>query len=494
MKKNRLLLAFVFLVSTSYAQHVGNSGLFLIGSYHENLTNKTNYDRIIYLKKMKDAGYNLITGFDYTGGFREKYTNLELIEITQALGMYILVGDKGLVYKSNLTDANYKSVVTSQGYSSYSNSYSAYSTIVSPSFLGYMIDDEPYITRPDPDVGMNLPGDPQLNWDLTHGDLIRSVDGIKGEKTRYIYANLGAFWVTSGDWSVYQNQYLNPYFSNPNTGIYSFDYYRFSLINETNGFWRMISPVPTYFQHLNEYALRVKNARAAGKSAIFLGYGLTTGHYISDNSRHHPQGTVNSLSYEGFVNMGYGAKGIIWFTYALPNSGGGVFYYNSPETSVAVYSSVQQANSYLSNIGNEIAGLNWLGVIHGSGIDPESGESGLTTLTSSGNGVSGLISNTSVPQYAMVAAFDNLVTGRKSLLVFNKSIYGGGVPISFTLAVKGVKRLKVKRMNSYWEWATTSYNPSNNSTEVAVSLQPCEAILIESLDQLNFNGAVARIR
>ena len=164
------------------------------------------------------------------------------------------------------------------------------------------------------------------------------------------------------NWQQYKN-YISSLFANPGCRVASFDYYPF-----WNSGWQVTSAedkMPYYFRHLQLFA---EQAAATGK--VFWCFPLSSDENLYDINE-------TNIRFTAFAPLIYGAKGIIWYTYATPAYPGArraMIGTDHLETKTEIYNWVSATNARVAKLGNILLDLQWQGAYHGSVRDFSSRE------------------------------------------------------------------------------------------------------------------------
>jgi hypothetical protein len=309
------------------------------------------------------------------------------------------------------------------------------------------------------------------------------------------YTNLRPYfgfksWNDTGDLLSY-DKYVSDFIANSSVKVVSFDYYLFES-KSPKGYFRMNNPDGSdrshYFRHMELFANKIKAQLNIGNYKQFWGMPCATEHIISDG-RHYIYTELIHLRFYAYSNILYGgAKGIIWYNYALNANSVSETYIKAPENDTSLLTSVTVVNGELCNIGSIMMNLKWVKTIHGSAIDPSSGEINLKTY----------IKNKTLPFYGTkFEAFrkgsssgntwssDSLAVGLFKdnqfdyLLILNKSLYmktdkkwaGFTNNTNYTVFGKVYPRV-FDKTNSGWKLLPQVYNNANNTTSFELIIHP----------------------
>jgi hypothetical protein len=164
------------------------------------------------------------------------------------------------------------------------------------------------------------------------------------------------------NWQHYR-KYVSNLFTNPGCRVASFDYYPF-----WNSGWQITSAedkMPYYFRSLQLFA---EQAAATGK--VFWCFPLSSDENLYDINK-------TNIRFTAFAPLVYGAKGIIWYTYATPAYPGArraMVGTDSLESKTEIYNWVQATNTRVAKLGAMLLDLHWQGTYHGSVRDFDSHE------------------------------------------------------------------------------------------------------------------------
>ena len=222
--------------------------------------------------------------------------------------------------------------------------------------LGYHIKDEP--------------------WPLikTHGGSVNPVvDRVvplmqalnANDADRIAFANLfpyntvlgkGLYFANFSDYKTYVTNYMN----SGATNVASFDYYPFY-----NGGWNtyaVAGGVTYYYRNLHLFA-----TETVQRHMNFWAYPLAVEHFRYDAI------TEVNLRFVAHAPILYGAKGLVYFTYATPNG-----YHDAmitPDfTTTDIYTWAKTINTRLAKMGPTLMDLTWRETIHTVSPNPDSNE------------------------------------------------------------------------------------------------------------------------
>ena len=364
---------------------------------------------------------------------------------------------------------------TAKVYACYSNHRAA--------MMGYFIGDEPAVSR-------------------SFDDSLNFLDNFL-KKTEYLCVNdpdkLAWFnlrpYFGFKSWEQYKKEYVSKYIRHPYTRVVSFDYYPFftSKSGPSNGYFSMNNPDGHchYFRHLKLFA---DSAKGSGKAINFWGIGHSCDEY-SPNGGHsftYPADTL--LRYYASSFLLYGAKGIIWYTYGLqdttPSSKPGSCWSKAaPESDPALYAVLKNLNAEIKRMGPVFMKLSWQKTLHGTRIDPSSGEINLDTLTPAsapfyGDAKSALGAGHGKDSIAIGVFKDS--SGLYYLAIMNKSVFFD----KNTKSWSGLKNAPVitvthklfprqfDKSSGGWKALSRTYNPKNNVTSFTVEVNPGDMQLV----------------
>lgn len=421
------------------------------------------------LVKYRDAYFNLLSGhndnfapngWDFRGPLPSQ--EYKLARVARVGGLRSLVADRRT--HDPAATANLSEI---------SNLANDYRNLISPLSLRNVI------------YGYNFEDEPSI--DHLKNSVLPEMSALANlENTKLMYTTLGGSWRgkaadsdpdASVSWANYVN-YVDQYFNNPATRVASFDYYLFENQASSGYFTFPPGPGVTYFKHMKLFA-----DKAAAKGKTFWGTPMSVTHAAGNRNYIIPSEAY--LRYYAYSNMIYGAKGLVWFTYGLPGPRTGESYYQAPENDATLYGWLRNVNREVSHMGPFLMGLAWRHTVHSSGTDIKSGETGLSTFTSSDvfaasnpllfttSGCTGTCSNSLAAGVFKGGAEDYI-------LFLNKTVEGAAqASTTADIAVRGnVKPKYFNKATRTFENFTATYNASTNTTTFGLAIGRGDGVFI----------------
>jgi hypothetical protein len=470
-----ILASFLSLLSVAHAQWPQTE--FVIGALHDpELTGVATNDEQVY-RTFRDANFNTLSG-QYSrgeGGVKnpearpwELFTgtsvsnSYKLARIAAVGGLKMFVDD----WDVSIWNTTFNSPRAINNYSA------TLPTASRAAHAGYIPADEPHHD--------NQPGG-DARTTMTNA-LLRQSRLNTGDPSRLAWFPLGAIWMTNtgaNDLTAYA-AYVDSYVNDPSTRVISFDYYAFNTSTATNswgvnGFTAYGGPREvTYYRSIGIYADRVRTALNNGRVLNYWGIPNAVDHEPDGpgSLRRHPIPTLERANYEMFSHLAYGAKGIFWFTYGLPDDAN---YHASAQTDATIYANIKAVNLTLKSMGPTLMRLNRLTTVHGTSRDPASLEPGLPTLSSETNRQSVLVSQT-IPGNIEIGIFVNPGNKDNYLIVHNKSITASS---TVTLTVNGLVYVKKHtKVSDSWRKVTATYDKPSRRTSFTLTLPKGDGELI----------------
>jgi hypothetical protein len=289
--------------------------------------------------------------------------------------------------------------------------YSSTPAANAPAVVSSVVNDMKRLSRPEVVMGYTVWDEPS---DTTMADANTWIGEFSRQDTaRIAWANLVPFNMYRsefkvGGWNHYVKQ-VRSYLDNDGSTVASFDYYPF-----INGKWNTYGCGSSYyFRHLNLFATETNSRKMTFWALPYSSQESSLGY--DSISR-------ENLQFEAFAPLAYGAKGLIYYTYARTAGSVSSIVDDSSRTT-PVYSWVNGINRQVETIGPLLMRLSWQGTWHESSIDSgysgSSGEPGLMTLPSSDSTIQSV---SSASKSFIVGCFRSGATGY--LMIFNKDRTG----------------------------------------------------------------------
>ena len=452
------------MIGTYWDPYVSNNPL--APSYSDSAAIRTDVARF---KLARSAYINLITGKSNYAAFNGNPCHLGtstglanyLLYLGSRTGMYVLVANTRF-HRNVFYNQDSAAVLT------------RYYTSLDPGrrsvFYGYNVRDEPdYLTSTTAALcGGRVDGSAPGNQ--SWAAYFRSND-----TSRLAYINLYPRSPSTSEacYEAYLDDFLNPADPSKALDVASYDNYPFAS-NYPNG----ISPL--YFYNLN--VVRKK----AGTRPMWV-YPLTIEHvsgrtnYLSPSDEH--------FRFMAFCPIAYGAKGLVYFTYVLPNCPGnpdscpqpttppnpfcgGTALVVGADTPTAKFNKVKMLNHFITKLaGPMVMGSTWLGAYHKSS-SPSAEVMRPEWLVNANR--TPIVSNLSDPS-SMVGVFrSNASPSVYYLLVVNKALASR----TTTVTLKGNHTGNVMLAptvvgyagDTTYTSASTSYHPTVNQTTFTLKL------------------------
>ncbi|HKP95111.1 MAG TPA: hypothetical protein VJ385_05075 [Fibrobacteria bacterium] len=366
------------------------------------------------LKKYREAHFNLV--FNQVPADVDPWTPrenaLKLEQVAKVPGLKMLVWDSRIV--DTITACCDSAKAGDHLHHDYDG---ALPLRLRDRIFGYYIDDEPSEGK-------------RLARDLAWQDFLMRAQELKPGYINLLPFAPGHFAGSKRTFEAY-TAYIRGVQTHPSTRITGFDYYPFvSGSRWDNGFgWNTFDERPgtqtRYFRNLEAFADGIDSGQA------FWAYPLTTPHA---NYLQPEKGGAAAIRFMAHAPLLYGAKGLVYFTYAPPyvlDAAGMRIrmpgYPNDGIVDLAYrptwrYGVVAGINAALERLGPILMPLRREATIHASSVDPWSREAGLPTLAG-GGGAGGLTSiDAGDPGLGWYAAgiFRNPEDAKTYLLLFNK--------------------------------------------------------------------------
>jgi hypothetical protein len=509
------LLALMILVPHVFAAWTQNK--FIIGCWWDPPVTGNQVSDKTEFQKLKDCGFNLMLGdgpgFDHTfnGATGIPYR----LTIASQLGLQLMVSD-GRYYgiRTPYNQVNINSAIAD---------YGGLSAAQRAAIYGYLVGDEPI---------------PTMMTDNTYNNMgkISTISQLDPNRPAYMnlysmsYFPFSATCATRyASWD-YKREYVDVYAGNTNTKIISFDFYpyiwdggRFAMKNrfyQNNQivataaaprmlpFWGYPMVTESVWQQTGVAVANTSDERFPNP-----GY-CETGAFSACSPVRAYDGAVDfrvgmagsngvpALQVLAYAPILYGAKGVVWYTYAPPGTVGcgpanvtrTLSHFNSPMNDNVLYTRVKAINTILLNMGPAIMDANWIATFHGNSNNNEVGAFGATTSESNLPVLSEttplIATSSTIPAACAVGVFRGIKSKYYYVIVLNKSRTSSN---TVTLRFKNTIRntWTHKKTSNGWNAAANTGNTANWATTLSnIAPGDIQMVRVESSDIRRYLKAV----